>query len=210
MGSLTFQVLDGLEAGRIYADLETPVTIGREEDCDIRLNDDRVSRLHARIQEDAGRIILTDVDSTNGTRVNGHTVKMRVLHPGDQIVIGRSTLVFGSPDEIDIGQAAGTPLGTADDDEGTAFPGGASAAPAPLTPPEIPSSLSPLQAAQISDILQYVRVQLSYVLDAGQEQKPLLDRSQLRIILPGPAWHALQKAQMDLAIYLRDIADPPA
>ncbi len=209
MGSLTFQVLDGLEAGRIYADLETPVTIGREEDCDIRLNDDRVSRLHARIQEDAGRIILTDVDSTNGTRVNGHTVKMRVLHPGDQIVIGRCTLVFGSPDEIEIAQG-GSSSASESDDEGTAFPGGTAPPPVPLTPPELPSGLSPLQAAQVSDMLQYVRAQLATVLDGGQEQKPLLDRAQLRILLPGAEWHTLQKVQMDLSVYLRNIADPPA
>ena len=86
MATVTMQVLEGFEAGRLYCDLHTPITIGREEDNDIRLNDDRVSRFHAKIQEDAGRVILTDLDSTNGTRVNGHPVRMRVLQLGDQIL----------------------------------------------------------------------------------------------------------------------------
>lgn len=207
MASLTFQVLDGLEAGRVYQDLETPLTIGREEDCDIRLNDDRVSRLHARVQEDAGRVILTDVDSTNGTRVNGHTVKMRVLHPGDQIVIGRCTLIFGHPGEIDFPDSAAT-MSVEEDDDGTDLPGGQSI-PLPIpTPPELPLALNALQTAQVSDILNYVRAQLSQVLDCGQEQKPLIDKTQLRIVVPGAGWHLLQKVQMDLSVYLRDLADP--
>jgi hypothetical protein len=207
MASLTFQVLDGLEAGRVYRDLETPLTIGREEDCHIRLNDDRVSRLHARVQEDAGRVILTDVDSTNGTRVNGHTVKMRVLHPGDQIVIGRCTLIFGSPEEINLPGASAT-MSVDDDEDGTDLPDGHSTPfPAP-TPPELPVALSPLQTAQVSDILNYVRAQLSQILDSGQEQKPLIDKTQLRIVVPGADWHLLQKVQMDLSVYLRDLADP--
>ena len=85
MATVSFQVLEGFEAGHLYCDLETPVTIGREEDNDIRLNDDRVSRFHAKIQEDAGRIILTDLESTNGTRVNGHPVARARLRPGDRI-----------------------------------------------------------------------------------------------------------------------------
>ncbi|MGH7200430.1 MAG: FHA domain-containing protein, partial [Planctomycetaceae bacterium] len=49
---------------------------------------------------EGGRVILTDLDSTNGTRVNGHPVQMRVLQPGDQLAIGRCLLIFGSDREI--------------------------------------------------------------------------------------------------------------
>lgn len=100
MAQITLQVVDGFEKGRAFRNLPTPVSIGREEDNTIQLNDERVSRFHLKIQEDGGRIILTDLDSTNGTRVNGHPVTMRVLQVGDQVGIGRSLLVFGSPEQI--------------------------------------------------------------------------------------------------------------
>src|SRR5262249_12058277 len=109
MARITIQVLEGFERGRVFGDLPTPVTIGREEDNTIQLNDERVSRFHVKIQEDDGRIILTDLDSTNGTRINGHPVQMRVLQFGDQLSIGRSILLFGSPGEIDGKVEAATP-----------------------------------------------------------------------------------------------------
>src|SRR4029077_17231527 len=101
MARITIQVLEGFERGRVFAELPTPITIGREEDNTIQLNDERVSRFHVKIQEDAGRVILTDLESTNGTRINGHPVQMRVLQFGDQMSIGRSLLLYGSPQQID-------------------------------------------------------------------------------------------------------------
>ncbi len=100
MAKVTLQLLEGLERGLMFRDLSTPVTIGREDDNTVRLNDERVSRFHAKIQEDGGQVILTDLESTNGTRINGHPIQMRVLQIGDQIAIGRCLLVYGSPEEI--------------------------------------------------------------------------------------------------------------
>ena len=81
-------------------------TIGREEGNSLRLNDERVSRFHAKIQADNDEIILTDLESTNGTRVNGNIVQIRRLRPGDRIGLGRSLLLFGSEQEINEGQTA--------------------------------------------------------------------------------------------------------
>ncbi len=100
MPDVTFQVLEGIDKGRVYRNLGTPVTIGREEGNLLRLNDERVSRFHAKVQFDNGEIILTDLESTNGTRVNGHVVQIRRLRPGDCIGVGRSLLRFGSEEEI--------------------------------------------------------------------------------------------------------------
>src|SRR5919199_816416 len=100
MPLVTFQVLEGIDKGRIFRDLTTPVTIGREEGNLLRLNDERVSRYHAKVQFDNGEVILTDLESTNGTRVNGNVVQIRRLRPGDRIGIGRSLLLFGSEAEI--------------------------------------------------------------------------------------------------------------
>lgn len=100
MAKVTFQVLEGIDKGRIFRDLPTPVTIGREEGNLLRLNDERVSRFHAKVQQDENDIILTDLESTNGTRVNGTVVQIRRLRHGDRICVGRSLLLFGSNQEI--------------------------------------------------------------------------------------------------------------
>ena len=100
MAKVTFQVLEGVDKGRVFRDLTTPVTIGREEGNVLRLNDERVSRFHAKVQQDNGDIILTDLESTNGTRVNGTVVQIRRLRIGDRVCVGRSLLLFGSNEEI--------------------------------------------------------------------------------------------------------------
>jgi hypothetical protein len=105
MPAVTFQVLEGIDKGRIFRELPTPVTIGREEGNILRLNDERVSRFHAKIQFDNGEVILTDLESTNGTRVNGHVVQIRRLRAGDRVGVGRSLLLFGSDQEIAARQA---------------------------------------------------------------------------------------------------------
>src|SRR3954471_650043 len=100
MAKVTFQVVEGVDKGRIFRDLPTPVTIGREEGNLLRLNDERVSRFHAKVQQDDNDVILTDLESTNGTRVNGTVVQIRRLRFGDQLCVGRSLLLFGSNEEI--------------------------------------------------------------------------------------------------------------
>src|SRR5437764_7736541 len=100
MPPVTFQVLEGIDKGRVFRGLQTPVTIGREEGNVLRLNDERVSRFHAKIQFDNNEVIITDLESTNGTRVNGNVIQIRRLRPGDRIGVGRSLLLFGSDAEI--------------------------------------------------------------------------------------------------------------
>src|SRR5205807_690876 len=84
----------------VFRSLATPFTIGREEGNLLRLTDERVSRYHAKIQQDGGDYVLTDLESTNGTRVNGNLVQIRRLRLGDCICVGRSLLLFGSSEEI--------------------------------------------------------------------------------------------------------------
>jgi pSer/pThr/pTyr-binding forkhead associated (FHA) protein len=100
MTTITFQVIEGVDKGRIFRDLPVPVTIGREEGNIVRLNDERVSRFHAKVQLDDADIILTDLESTNGTRVNGNVIQIRRLRVGDRITVGRSLLLFGSSEQI--------------------------------------------------------------------------------------------------------------
>lgn len=97
---VTFQVLEGIDRGRVYRELDVPVTIGREEGNSLRLNDERVSRFHSKVQVDGDDYILTDLESTNGTRVNGTAVQIRRLRIGDRVGVGRSLLLFGSNEQI--------------------------------------------------------------------------------------------------------------
>ena len=227
MASVTFQILEGLERGDIHEDVQTPLTIGREEDNQIRLNDERVSRFHAKIQEDDGRVILTDLESTNGTRVNGHPVKMRVLQIGDQVLIGRCLLLYGSADQIQRKVGNGSAVArnpspeqtvaanaAAPDDSGSESPSAVSEdffdeVPFPHGPPEPPQSLSPVQAAQVSDMLSYMQCQILRVLLNSQEivsQQP--DNREAGMLTPMSTWHELQQLEMQLALYLKEVADP--
>src|SRR5262245_294321 len=100
MVQLTFRVLEGADRGRVYECESTPITLGREDGNSIQLNDERISRFHAKIQEDQAKLILTDLDSTNGTKVNGEDISIRILRVGDVITVGRSSLLFGSREDI--------------------------------------------------------------------------------------------------------------
>ena len=100
MADVTLRVLDGADRGRCYEHLPTPVTIGREEGNTVQLNDERISRFHIKIQEDQGKLVLTDLESTNGTRVNGEDVQLRILRFGDVIALGRSVLLYGTREQI--------------------------------------------------------------------------------------------------------------
>ena len=73
---------------------DEPLTIGRLNECDVVLADDSVSRRHAEVRRRENDIVVVDLGSTNGTRVNGERVTERRLVDGDQIVIGSTSLRF--------------------------------------------------------------------------------------------------------------------
>jgi predicted component of type VI protein secretion system len=234
MALVTIQLIEGLERGQVYSELPTPVTIGREDDNSVRLNDERVSRFHAKIQEDGGRIILTDLDSTNGTRVNGHPVQMRVLQVGDQLSIGRCMLVFGSRREI-AEQArmlngqhktlAATEERTLkhsdsrhpegrDPVEGSGVEAAAEADEPlddlfPDGPPVPPLGMRPLHRAQISDFLAYAHEQLRKSL-LGASEDPNNKGRMEHMRLNWDAWQRILQLEMDFAVYMRKLAEPDA
>jgi hypothetical protein len=70
-----------------------PVRIGRASECELVLKDSRVSRRHARLHARDGVLVLTDLGSTNGTRVNGHRITEVVLGAGDRISVGDTSVV---------------------------------------------------------------------------------------------------------------------
>jgi hypothetical protein len=73
-----------------------PLTIGRAGENGLVLHDSRVSRFHGRLQARRGALVYTDLDSTNGTRVNGVAVTEVVLGEGDRLELGNTVLVVES------------------------------------------------------------------------------------------------------------------
>lgn len=74
---------------------QTVFTIGREDGCDLFLNDVTVSRIHARLTLAADGWMLADLGSTNGTRVNGWRVREPVtIRPGDRVRFGGAAFVM--------------------------------------------------------------------------------------------------------------------
>ena len=76
------------------------LTIGRDEANDLVLDDPDVSRSHAEVKRDDEGALLTDLGSTNGTRVNGAGVDKARLRPGDQIGIGPYVVVLDENDVV--------------------------------------------------------------------------------------------------------------
>jgi hypothetical protein len=71
------------------------VTVGRSRQCDVTLDDPNVSRTHAEIRPRGGSWVLTDLGSTNGSRLNGRRLDgPEVLKPGDEIELGTSRIKF--------------------------------------------------------------------------------------------------------------------
>ena len=70
------------------------MVIGRSKDCDVQVSDPNVSRRHAEVRQEGAAHWLVDLDSTNGTEVNGRRLKRAKLRPGDTITVGSTELVF--------------------------------------------------------------------------------------------------------------------
>jgi pSer/pThr/pTyr-binding forkhead associated (FHA) protein len=108
-------------------------TIGRAPGNDIVLENLLVSGHHARIDQAGGDYILTDLQSKNGTYVNGARITSAKLKHGDQILVGKHTLVF----ELDVAQVS-----AADKDmvEATMFVPSAGAAPGQPSAQAVPGA----------------------------------------------------------------------
>ncbi len=226
MTFITLRILDGADRGRAFEDLPIPVTIGREEGNTIQLNDERVSRFHIKIQEDHDKLVLTDLESTNGTKVNGEDIQLRILRHGDVISVGRSVLLFGSREEIArrLGKLReskpnfGSTMGS-DDDEPTVRGQRDDEADVEANwsddlesqgtmhvqePPELPEHLSPSQAAQVAELLGYIHLRIRELLDSVKFNSP-----NERIAVDYQQWQNLLDIQSRLADYLRAIGNPP-
>ncbi|MCH2594252.1 MAG: FHA domain-containing protein [Pirellulales bacterium] len=219
---ITLRVLDGADRGQIYENLVAPITIGREEGNSVQLNDERISRFHLKIQEDQGKLVLTDLESTNGTRVNGEDTHLRILRYGDVVSVGRSVLLFGTRDQIagrleelrSDGLSSTSELRTGElaeraDSESLSFWLKIAASEdlqntlhMPL-PPELPENLTAGQAAQVSELFEYFHLRTRLLV-----QSAILNEQSNQVSISVAQWQDLLDIQSQLAEYLRLIGDP--
>ena len=105
--------VDGGEPVEIVKDL---TVVGRKEDCDLRLDHKSVSKMHCVLVKTDGLLLVRDLGSTNGTRVNGARVRRAALLPNDQLSIANYKFrVYLGPDVPEPPAAAprGRPRGRA-------------------------------------------------------------------------------------------------
>lgn len=97
-----FVVLAGQDIGRTYPIEKAELQIGRGEQSDIFIDDEDVSRNHAKVEVTADAILLKDLGSTNGTFVNGRKITERKLEDGDRLQIGNLTVLkFNFVDDME-------------------------------------------------------------------------------------------------------------
>lgn len=215
MQTITLRVVTGSDRGRVYAELRPPITIGREEGNAVQVNDERVSRFHVKIQEDDGRLVVTDLDSTNGTRVNGHPCNLKILRYGDTISIGRTVLIVGTREQVaswfnDVptralsNRAPGSSLEEPDEIEvSTDMNNTRSVQSQQQLEPTLPKGLSPGQAAELRELLDHLHEGMRVVFDSA-----LVDEQAGKVVMDFRCWHSLIRTQDDLAQLIRAIEDP--
>lgn len=86
-------IINGDEAGAAYP-LKGTISFGRAESNTVTIRDAKVSRQHAQIQQQGSEYVLIDLNSSNGTYVNGQRIEEHVLTAGDEIRIGDCIMQF--------------------------------------------------------------------------------------------------------------------
>lgn len=79
------RILTGKQLGKVYELINGANTIGRAPQCQIKILNKNISKEHAKIEVYEDKVIITDLNSRNGTFVNGVQVKSQRLNPGDKI-----------------------------------------------------------------------------------------------------------------------------
>jgi len=96
-------VVTGSAAGQMFKLGQAELTIGRSSEADITLNDDGISRRHAKVVvRPDGSVTMVDLGSTNGTFFNGNRIDVHPLRDGDKIQVGSTTILkFSYQDNLD-------------------------------------------------------------------------------------------------------------
>jgi pSer/pThr/pTyr-binding forkhead associated (FHA) protein len=86
------------DGGPSYDLVKDLTLLGRDEDCDVKLEQKSISKLHCVIAKTDGLLLVRDLGSTNGTRVNGQRVRRAALLPNDTLAVAnmKFRVLFGA------------------------------------------------------------------------------------------------------------------
>ncbi len=108
----SLEVISGPGRGRVFEVRERPITLGREPSNEVPLKDGSVSRQHCRVEWRPNGVHLVDLESRNGTLLNGIAVSEAVLEDGDQIKVGNCVVAFHTVSTLSTREAAAYDPGT--------------------------------------------------------------------------------------------------
>jgi pSer/pThr/pTyr-binding forkhead associated (FHA) protein len=150
MPQLVLRFISGKDYGReIPLPLGREIIVGRISEADLLMLDDQVSRKHAKISTHGDQILIQDLESRNGTFVNGARVRSAALAEGDEILIGSSRIKLVAVD------AAGLSAAAAEATQLLNLPQSQpQAAPEPATPAPEPSMAGSIAEFTLPDLLQ--------------------------------------------------------
>jgi two-component system, NtrC family, sensor kinase len=92
-------VIRGNDQGARFELAETVLRLGRDSASAIQVHDTEVSRHHAELRRIDSDFVISDLNSANGTFVNGRRVRQHRLSSGDQLQVGRTLMLYTGPSE---------------------------------------------------------------------------------------------------------------
>ena len=91
----------GVDSGKSYMVKEGDNLVGRASECTVKLTDESVSRQHAMVRWQNGKLALFDLSSTSGTELDGRPIRGNLLQNGDMIEMGRSKIILMANSQSD-------------------------------------------------------------------------------------------------------------
>ena len=157
----------GPDTGRIYEVAQAAI-LGRLDTNDIPVKDGKASREHAKIYKQGEQYAIVDLNSSNGTFVNGEKITKRILKSGDEIAIGTVRLVFELPEPQEKKAPARKSL-----DEAFDKPKKEDGTPAPAAPAGKPGEIvlkghQPIQVHRIKPGSPLLGIDLDQLSDTGR------------------------------------------
>ncbi len=162
-------IKEGPDAGRVYEVAQAAI-LGRLDTSDIPVKDGKASREHAKIYKQGEQFAIVDLNSSNGTFVNGEKITKRILKSGDEIAIGTVRLVFELPEAQEKKAPARKGLDEAFDaaKKGAGAPSGGAAAAAGKPADIVLKSHQPIQVHRIKPGSPLLGIDLDQLSDTGR------------------------------------------
>ncbi|MHC4959789.1 MAG: FHA domain-containing protein [Planctomycetota bacterium] len=159
-------IVEGPGSGTVF-EIERAAILGRLDTNDIPVQDKKASREHAKIYLQGDKFSVVDLNSSNGTFVNGAQITKKALEDGDEIEIGTVRMRFEHPELAAAKAASGTKRRSLDDDFSTAK-GGAAAAAGSKPADIVMKSHAPLQYSRVKPGRSLLGFDLEQISDVGR------------------------------------------